>query len=391
MKVVDVAEFYSELGGGVRTYIRQKLLAGLRTGHEVVVVAPGPADTEQRVDGGRIRWVKSPAEPLDSRYYRFADAAQVHRILDLERPDVVEASSPWRGARIVGTWSGAALKSLVLHNDPVAVYGHSLFDRLLSPDTIDRLCGPFWSYLARIRRPFDTCIVAGEWLARRMAGFGIDATAVPFGIDKAPFTPALRDASLRTAMLAACGVTDANAVLFVAVSRHHPEKRLGVLIDAIARIRRAKPAGLFLIGDGPMRGWIDRIAARVDGVHVAGAINHAALPAHLASADIFLHAGAAETFGLAIAEALCAGLPMVLPDRGGAAALAGPSYAETYPAGDAAACAAAALRLAARDRETLSRQAAEASKTRVRSQLAHCEHLFGHYGDLLPATKRRAA
>ena len=42
MKIVDVAEFYAELGSGVRTYINQKLEAGARAGHEVVVIAPGP-------------------------------------------------------------------------------------------------------------------------------------------------------------------------------------------------------------------------------------------------------------------------------------------------------------------------------------------------------------
>ena len=50
MKVVDVAEFYADKGGGVRTYIHQKLEAGARLGHEVVVIAPGPAPCS-------IKWV----------------------------------------------------------------------------------------------------------------------------------------------------------------------------------------------------------------------------------------------------------------------------------------------------------------------------------------------
>lgn len=50
-------------------------------------------------------------------------------------PDVVEASSLWTGARAVNL-QGRAAKALVMHQDPVAVYPHSLFDRWLKPDTI---------------------------------------------------------------------------------------------------------------------------------------------------------------------------------------------------------------------------------------------------------------
>ena len=41
MKIVDVAEYYSENGGGIRTYIQAKMRIAEKHGHEVVVVAPG--------------------------------------------------------------------------------------------------------------------------------------------------------------------------------------------------------------------------------------------------------------------------------------------------------------------------------------------------------------
>ena len=36
MKIVDVAEFYAEQGGGVRTYVNHKLRAAAAAGHEAV-------------------------------------------------------------------------------------------------------------------------------------------------------------------------------------------------------------------------------------------------------------------------------------------------------------------------------------------------------------------
>ena len=41
MKIVDVCEFYSPTGGGVRRYINQKLELAARFGHQLTVIAPG--------------------------------------------------------------------------------------------------------------------------------------------------------------------------------------------------------------------------------------------------------------------------------------------------------------------------------------------------------------
>src|SRR5690606_33005581 len=68
MKILDVNEFYAEQGGGVRTYVHRKLEAAAALGVEVVVVAPGTSDREERRIGGKIVWVKSPKLPPDPRY-----------------------------------------------------------------------------------------------------------------------------------------------------------------------------------------------------------------------------------------------------------------------------------------------------------------------------------
>lgn len=383
MKIVDICEFYSEQGGGVRSYVRQKLAAGEALGHEIVVVAPGAEDRTEQVGRGRIRWVRSPKELFDGRYHRFDSAERVHAVLDEEGPDFLEASSPWKGGEIAGSWLGRAPRALVLHNDPVAVYAHSFFDQLISPDRIDKLCGLMWRRLASVSQGFDATVVAGHWLAQRFSRFGIaNCRAVPFGIEKTKFAPQQRDLDVRRKMLAACGLKDETAPLFIAVSRHHPEKRIGVMLDAAARIGHDRPFGLFIVGDGPLRGLNERLAAQVDNVCIAGPCDQATLAVRLASADALIHAGAAETFGLAIAEGLCSGLPMVLPDRGGAAHLAGAGYAEVYAAGDVEGCIGAAYRLLARDWNTMSEAACLAAR-RIPSARDHFANLFDHYESLL--------
>ena len=390
MKVVDVAEFYAEQGGGVKTYLDQKLRAGAAAGHEIVVLAPGPKDGEEERFGGRVVWVKSPHVPGDARYHLFVDRKATFRALDREQPDVVEGSSVYGGGWFAATWPGEARRSLVFHQDPVAALGHPMLDRFLPARQLDRVAAPFWAFLRNLAGKFDTTVVAGQWLQERLTDFGVPRVkAVPFGIDPEPFRNARRDEELRRDLLRQAGVP-ADAPLLVCVSRHHPEKRLTTLMRAVRQL--AMPVGLAIFGDGPMRKQIEKEAAKGPGVAVAGYTrDRQHLATALASADALLHGSAAETYGLVVAEAMCAGTPLVVPDVGGAADLADPRYAEVYPPGDVAKCAAAIRRLLSRDPMRLRVACLDAART-VRTLDDHFAALFAHYEALVaPGAVRTSA
>jgi alpha-1,6-mannosyltransferase len=382
VKIVDVCEFYAERGGGVRTYVNAKLRAGADREHEVVIIAPGPEDRIEERHGGKIVWIGGPPLPPDPRYYVLYRERAVHEALDRERPDVVEGSSPWSGGWFAARWRGDAAKAFIFHQDPVAVYAQTFFGRALGADRVDRWSAPYWAYLRRLSSRFDATVVSGEWLAERLRGVGIDnATAVPFGIDKTAFSPERRSPEVRKELLARAGLHE-DAALLVGVSRHHPEKRIGTMIEAVRIANRTKPIALVLYGDGPLRAWVARRAKRVPEVVLAGFTrDRGELASVLASADAFLHGSAAETYGLVVAEALVSGTPLVVPDAGGAAELAAPAYSETFPAGDADACAAAILALLARDRSALRASVASASD-RVGTMDDHFESLFALYARL---------
>lgn len=392
MKVADVSAFYSEQGGGVRTYVHQKLAASARLGHETVVIAPGRTDREDVHPGGKIVWVKAPVLPVDRRYHMFLSSTKVTRILDREQPDVVEGSTPWYAGWIAGHWRGDAVKSLVMHADPVAVYAHTLLGAKVGIARVDRLFGWFWRYLRRLNAPFDCTVVAGEWLAQRFAAFGLkNVVTVPFGIDRAHFHGGMRDPALRARMLAACGLPE-TAKLLLTIGRHHPEKRLPVLISAVGKVNRAQPdsTGLYLAGDGLSRARIERAAAAVSHVHVAGLVPDRALVARMmASADAVIHGSGCETFGLSVAEALCCGAPIIVPDTGGAYDFAAPEYAEVYPLGDADGAARAIIRLFARDRDVLAAAATAGAESRIGTADAHFDRLFALYESLVRQRSQR--
>ncbi len=384
MKIVDVSEFYAERGGGVRVYTLAKLSAGTQAGHEIVVIAPGPEDREQVCNGGRIVWVKSNPDPLDPRYYLLRREQAVHAILDREQPDVVEGSSTWAGGWYAARWSGRALKALIFHEDPVAVWAQTFLGSILGADRVDRLCFAYWRYLRRLSQHFDVTTVSGAWLERRLSQFGIQQVkTVPFGIEKAHFSPSRRDPEVRRQLLALCKIPE-TAPLLISVSRHHPEKRLGTVIDAIKHISRTQSVGLVMFGDGPLRRWTEYRARNVSGIHLAGfTYDRGFLSAAIASADALVHGSSAETYGLAVAEAICSGTPIVVPNQGGAFDLARPSYAESYPPGDSKACAAAIERLLKRDRPMLQRACAEAATHQIGSMDEHFAKLFELYEEKL--------
>ena len=379
MRIVDVSEFYAPRGGGVRTYVDQKLRAAAEHGHELLVVAPGERDAIEPRFGSRIAWVASPALPVDPRYRVLQRERAVHALIAQQRPDVVEGSSPFGGGAMVARYPGRARKCFVFHQDAVAVYGHTLLGRWLSAPRVDALCAPYWRYLRRLSSRFDACVVSAQWLARRLAAHGVQRTlCVPFGVEKGVFGGATPDRALRAELVARAGAPP-GAALLVCVSRHHPEKRLGTLFEALAHLRQ--PAALVVYGEGPLQGYH---AWRTRGlpVYLAGVTrDRQQLARVLASADALLHGSAAETFGLVIAEALCAGLPIVVPDAGGAGELADPAYAERYTAGDGRGCAAAVERLLARDARGLRGAAAEGGR-RMLSQAEHFAQLWEAYAEL---------
>jgi len=385
MRIVDVSESYSSHGGGVRTYVHAKLAAAHRHGHELVVLAPGTHDGEEIVAGGRIRWVRAPRSPFDARYGLFVAADPVHRAIAEHEPDLVEGSSPWLGGSIAGRYRGPAKKALVFHTDPIAVWAETFLAGPLGIDRVDRLMRPAWARLARLAARFDATVVAGPWLSRRLADHGVGApVVVPFGIDKARFRSARRDPALRQRLIAACGAP-ADASLLVAVGRLDPEKRIGTLLDAFARASARRPLALAIFGRGSMARLVARRARGLRGVHVAGWVGVPDQMARvLASADALVHGSAAETYGMAVAEAICAGVPVVVPDRGGAAALCGPGHGEQYRAGDAEGCAQAIERLLRRDPIALQAGCRTAARS-IASIDDHFDGLFELYARMVGA------
>ena len=167
----------------------------------MVVVAPGPRDEDLPVEGGRVVRLRGPAMPYDPSYHWLTRVRDARALITRERPDVLQASAPYIAAPVVATLK-APLRVLVVHSDFIEAYARPVLHAAVGPRGAEfALRGP-WSLFARGASRFDLTLVAGPWLAEKLRRHGVPRVAcVPFGIDHARFSPALRSEELRAELL----------------------------------------------------------------------------------------------------------------------------------------------------------------------------------------------
>lgn len=389
MRIVDVCAFYAPQGGGVKTYVERKLRAGAAAGHEVIILAPASDEAVVEQGGGRIVNLPARRFPLDRRYHYFNDEASLHAMLDQLQPDLVEASSPWSSAAMVARWPGAAPRALVMHADPLSAYAYRWFGSVAPRAMIDRGFDWYWRHLRRLDQGFDLIVSASDSLTGRMRAGGLTRIeTMPMGVEPGIFTPARRSAALRARLLERCGLPE-DATLLLGVGRHAPEKRWPQVIEAVTSAGFRQPVGLILVGDGRDRARVQRAAMNNPHIHLLAPMrDRDALAELLASGDALVHGCEAETFCMVAAEARASGLPVILPDQGGAADQVSTGSGLHYRAGQAGSLADAVGRFA-QGRDAY-RNAAVRAAPSVMTMDEHFDQLFHAYEGLFDARRHVA-
>ncbi len=108
-------------------------------------------------------------------------------------------------------------------------------------------------------------------------------------------------------------------VVVGAVSRLEPRKGIDVLVRAVAAARPdAGALRLHIVGDGPERAALEQLAVANGIAGVTRFTGHAVdVRAHLAAFDLFAAPSRSEGLGIAIIEALAAGVPALGAEVGG--------------------------------------------------------------------------
>lgn len=215
----------------------------------------------------------------------------------------------------------------------------------------------------QVRRAWETAgavTAVSAALARQMQAAGLkrDAVVVPNTLDPIFLdepAPARRGAGTR----------------FLTIASLRPGKGLDDAIEAFARIAKTLPETILtLAGDGPLRGSLATLAADLgvaDRVRFPGALSGArAVRAAMAEADVFVLPSHAETFGVALIEALASGLPVVATRCGGPESIVGPHDGVLVKTGDVPELA-----------EAMRRIASERNRYAPRELARRCRERFG--------------
>jgi len=155
-----------------------------------------------------------------------------------------------------------------------------------------------------------------------------------------------------------------NERLLVHLSNFRPVKRIQDVIEVFARVNRAVPARLMLIGDGPERSDAEYLAREhniQDRIHFVGKQDN--VNELLPLADLMLLPSEMESFGLAALEAMACSVPTIGTRVGGVPELIDDGRnGLLFEVGDVEAMSAAAIALL-RDASRLNAMAKAARKT----------------------------
>jgi glycosyltransferase involved in cell wall biosynthesis len=290
LRVLQVGKFYPPHIGGMETHL-QALCRGLRshTDLRVIVSSENRTSMEEVVDSVPVTRVatvlnafSTAISPGMAAQIRTSGADLVH--IHLPNPTAVLAylASGYRGCLVI-----------TYHSD------------IVKQKVLARVFQPFLD--AALRRSSAIIATSPNYLATSpvLQAFRDRCHVIPYGIDTGPFEHPDPDAAGR--IRARFGER-----LVITVGRLVYYKGLDYLIRAMANVR----GKLVIVGDGQLRGKLERLAAQLgvaDRVIFAGVISDAEVLAYYHAAALFVLASVArsEAFGIVQIEAMAAGLPVI--------------------------------------------------------------------------------
>ncbi len=291
LKICDLTQFYSPLSGGVKRYVHEKIvyIDKHSTGDEHVLIIPGPKTEVTTNARSRIYSIHSPLLSRTSRYRALLNLRAIEEILERERPDIIESSDPYQ----VG-WKAIAIGSSL--KIPVVGFYHSHFPeaylrgstKFLGRRGTHQAMKLTRAYVRKLYNRFQVTLVPSEKLAGVLFEWGVrNVRTVRLGVNTNIFKPTPDDAKATRASL---GIALQQKLLLY-VGRLAREKNTQTLFRAFELLQgRSREFHLLII---------------------QYCTDSADLARYYRAADLFVHPGVQETFGLVALESQACGTPVV--------------------------------------------------------------------------------
>jgi glycosyltransferase involved in cell wall biosynthesis len=264
---------------------------------------------------------------------------KLYRLFRSWRPDIVETHTAKAGTlgRLAAALAGVPTRVHVFHGHVLRGYFGPAKTRAFVE--IERA-------LARVS---TRIITLGETQRQEILGFGIGRSdtvfSIPLGFELTPFMAGADGAALR----AEIGTSPTDTVLGI-VGRLTAIKRLDIFLKAARLLMDQAPDVRFVVvGDGELRAQLQEQARSLglaERVHFLGWRSHQQLPELYAGLDVVVNVSDNEGMPVSLIEAMASNVPVVATAVGGTRDVVDDGRTGMLvPPGDAAAVAAACLRL----------------------------------------------
>jgi glycosyltransferase involved in cell wall biosynthesis len=306
VRIVQVSPFFYPHKGGVESYVRTLVREFARQGHEVTVITSRydrSLPAEESLEGYRVVRTRSLGPVLNTPIDYGTRAA-----LRRQGADIVHLHYP------PPLTSFFATRGLAGRRVPVCLTYHCDLDL---PGITGRIAARAYQqvFLPPTLRRVDRIVVHTRSYGSTSASLrGRDLEVIPSVVDLDRFRPGLDPGPLRAEL----NLVGKRVVVFT--GRLVPHKGVDVLLDAMVAL--PKDVVLLLIGAGPRLAGLRNRARRLeieDRVRFCPDVSDLDLPRYLALGNVFVFPSEnrLEGFGLAVAEAMAAGLPVVTADMPG--------------------------------------------------------------------------
>lgn len=302
MRIAFVTDTYEDgISGGVVTAMR--FVEALRWQHQVTVLATGcPAPGKVVLPGFQL--------PLRSmRQNRFTFGWPSRAILEdtFARVDVVHVNFPF----LLGF---GAIRITRRMGVPVVAAFHVQPENLLLNVGVHSRWLTRWIYRRWVHGFFqlaDAVVCPSGFAVERLKAFGLSKPAwvVSNGVQAR---------RLRGTVCSA--PQPGGPYVLLCLGRLAREKRQDVVIDAVAHCRLRHQIRLVIAGAGPLEHSLRARAARRGLAVELGYVSDERLDRLFAEAHLFVHASEVELQGMAVLEAMAAGLPVLVADAPDSAA-----------------------------------------------------------------------
>lgn len=302
MRIAFVTDTYEDgIAGGAVTGVR--FVEALRRRHDVTVVATGaPAPGKVQLPGFQV-----PIRAMRENRITFGWPSRSILEPVFREVDLVHVQFPFYlgfGAAKLAVEMGVPLVS-AFHVQPENV----LYNIGVRSDWIAAWLHRWW--IRNVFQPSDAVVVPSRFGAERLQRYGL--TKPTFVISNGAVQPRVRPARH-------VGERRLPPYVLLCVGRLAPEKRQDVIIDAVARCRHREQVRLVVAGAGHLETRL-RARARRQGLAVEfGYVSDERLARLHEEATLFIHAGEVELEGMAVLDAMAAGLPVLVADAPDSAA-----------------------------------------------------------------------